>query len=143
MGMAGRRVTKLQRRLSNFLLPPEIPLSPEERLLLAIFDRALRDFARIDTSIKQEERRTAELYFTLNDVSLYGTFAHLCHHFDRDHLEALKKPMDANRVMELYKQTKSKGTYTKWEKGSKKIGKIRGFFRKRRKAIIDQGRKLK
>jgi len=112
----------------------DIPLTPEERLLLAIFDRALRDFARLDNSIKQEHRRTAETYFIIDDPSLYGTFAHLCDHFDRDYTQFLRMNLDAEKIVELFKQTKAKGTYTKWAKNKKQRK-----FRLRKRIIIDRG----
>jgi hypothetical protein len=92
-------------------------LSPEERLLVAIADRAIRDLLNVDNSklLKPEDVRSARVYFIDTRVEVHGTFAHFCEHFDLDRRELIRKVLEGDEdLIDLFRQTRSKISRKKW-----------------------------
>lgn len=57
---------------------------PEKRLLIAIFDRALRDFLAPDMATGREHIRSGKQYFYTAESRDYGTLGHFCEEMDID-----------------------------------------------------------
>lgn len=78
-------------------------LTPEESLLVAIFDRALRDYLHPCPGLSQSYQRSASWYFeNKNGKHEFGTFAHFCYYFDID-MEKTRAIILSEDIKELLK----------------------------------------
>ena len=67
-----------------YQMDPEVReegLMPEERLLVGIFDRALRDLMFPEKTTPRHVRRSARRYFKSHDCRHLGSFGYFCLHF--------------------------------------------------------------
>lgn len=82
-------------------------LLPEERLLVAIFDRALRDLLCPGKMIPRHETRAARKYFSSLSAKHIGSFGYFCLHFGFNPKEVRKKVFSREGGAELLAISKS------------------------------------
>lgn len=98
--------------------------TPEERLLIAICDRALRDIMGVDGALKKEELRSARLYFLNHGSEEYGTFAHFCEHFGLCRKRILRKVIGDTGIA-LLGESRSKLWKERWGENKKAISRLK------------------
>lgn len=92
----------LLRLLEEDLFEYEKDLSPEERLLVAVFDSALVDLPPDSyPEASQHDRRSARLYFRRTDTTHLFSLGYFCSHFEIDVEDILT---DLPRIAEYAKQ---------------------------------------
>lgn len=82
--------------------PAERLLSPEERLLVAIFYRALRDYVFPERTTEANDIRSARRYFMFPRPWIFGSFGYFCLYFDLSSDE-LKKVIESDEMKERLK----------------------------------------
>ena len=91
-------------------------LTGAERVLLAIFDRAVRDY-HFPGDIPQHEERSAVWYFENPDKEEYGCLSHFCYHFELDFFYVRKKALSPKTAVKLLRDGRvGKGAI--WKKRS-------------------------
>lgn len=83
-------------------------LTPEERLLVAIFCVALKDYLCPEAYLSQDDKRTAKAYFELLRHEDFGSFGHFCDTFGFEPLE-IRKLVLTEDMIEVLKTLKLMG----------------------------------
>lgn len=108
----------LLRLLEDDLFEYEKDLSPEERLLVAVFDSALVDLPPNGyPGVSQHDRRSARLYFRRTDTSHLFSLGYFCAHFEIDVNDILA---DLPRIVEYAKQRRKAIRRRLWKTGPTK-----------------------
>lgn len=66
---------------------PKVDMSPEKRLVMAIFNRAARDILCPENCTQKKHIRSAKAYFENLNPNEFGTLGHFCLVFNLDHKE--------------------------------------------------------